>query len=86
MLYIVNFDIFVSTVSNFSSFAYASEWYIRIVCAITEGTLAAAVSFIICYAADVGFIGMILFKVLPAVDILVGIMCIGIIYPCIIHE
>lgn len=29
---------------------------------------------------------MILFKVLPAVDILVGIMCIGIIYPCIIHE
>lgn len=37
-------------------------------------------------AADVGFIGMILFKVLPVVDILVGIMCIGIIYPCIIHE
>ena len=30
--------------------------------------------------------GMILFKVLPVVDILVGIMCIGIIYPCIIHE
>ena len=26
VLYIVNFDIFVSTVSNFSSFAYASEW------------------------------------------------------------
>ena len=47
VLYIVNFDVFVSTVSDFSSFAYTAKRQIGIACAIAEGTLTAAVGFIV---------------------------------------